>query len=376
MKKYLILLLLSCLGCLGVGIVSVHSEEQSEDVKVAIKKGLQFLANEQSREDGHWERFPGLYPITMTSLAGMALLMEGSTLKEGKYQKNIRWAVDYLISQAKADGRIFNVTETSEYMKGHGYALMFLACAYGEEDDPEQRQKLRVILTRGAQFIRDAQACRVSPRDGKTRIGGWGYVAAREGNNFDVASVPVMQMQALRAARDAGIKTSSEAIKEALAYLADATNADGGVIFSLQGGAGGAGQPSITAGVLMAGLSAGDYDSPTIRKRLQFVEKYYNPRGANGTGYDLYRHYYHAQALYILGDEGYARLMKGAAPKEAKNWSWYKKENLPKMVRSQGSDGRWDEWSSGSIYSTCINLAILQLENGALPLYQRYRTTN
>ena len=33
----------------------------------------------------------------MTALAGMALLMEGSTLREGKYSDNIRKAVDWLM---------------------------------------------------------------------------------------------------------------------------------------------------------------------------------------------------------------------------------------------------------------------------------------
>ena len=39
--------------------------------------------------DGHWEANGGQYPTTMTALAGMALLMEGSTIREGKYSQNI-----------------------------------------------------------------------------------------------------------------------------------------------------------------------------------------------------------------------------------------------------------------------------------------------
>ena len=47
--------------------------------------------------DGHWETKEGGYRTAMTSLAGMALLMEGSNLEAGKYSDNIHRAVDWLL---------------------------------------------------------------------------------------------------------------------------------------------------------------------------------------------------------------------------------------------------------------------------------------
>ena len=275
------------------------------------------------------------------------------------------------MSQAQPSGRLGNPHspgDVGDYMYTHGYALLFLSCAYGEEDDKERRKELREILTRAVQFTRDAQTKHVLPRDPKTKLGGWGYVSAKEGNNFDVCPVAVTQMQGLRAAQNAGIKTSKDALQVAQAYLVASTSTDGGVVFSLGQGAGGNGQWTVTSGALVGALSAGDKDPTRMRNWLRFVEKYYQPLDG---GYSAYAHYYYSQALYHLGDDGYAKLMKDVAPKDRKNWSWYKKENFPKFLKSQTKEGGWDIGNWGPIYSTSIILAILQLENSALPLYQR-----
>jgi hypothetical protein len=373
MKKFLGATLVGCLLLLGLNAIPVRSEEQSKEVKAAVNAGLKYLVDQQIKADGHWEAFGGQYPITMTAMAGMSMLMEGSTIREGKYRENIRKAVDYLMSRAQPNGQIGNPNtpgEAGRYMYGHGFALMFLSCVYGEEEEGDRRRKLSEILTKAAQFSRDAQTRRMSPRDGKTPVGGWGYVSAKEGNNFDEGSVTITQVQALRAARNAGIKVPTEAIKDAQAYLDVSTNAQGGVIYSLGGGGGGDGRPALTAAAISCGFSAGDYNSPLVHKWFKFAEQNIARGGGRG-GHDEYTHYYYAQALYILGDEGYAKLMKEVAPGDRKNWSWYKKENFPNILRSQGSDGKWDGGHAGPLFITSVNLTILQLENAALPLYQR-----
>ena len=54
--------------------------------------------------------------------------------------------------------------EAGRYMYGHGYALLFLSCVYGEEEEGERRRKLEDMLTRAAKFTRDAQTQRESTR--------------------------------------------------------------------------------------------------------------------------------------------------------------------------------------------------------------------
>src|SRR5437660_8646505 len=202
------------------------------EYRATIAKGLEWMARNQSK-DGHWEAFGGQYPVTMTALGGMSLLLEGSTIREGKYKDHIRRAVDWLMARAMPNGMLGNPNipgEAGRYMYGHGFAMLFLSCIYGEEEDGDRRRKLEEILTRAPKFTRDAQ----------TNRGGWGYVSAREGNNFDEGSVTITQVQGLRAARNAGIAVPPDAIKDAIKYLRDASNnPSGGVVYSLANGGGG-----------------------------------------------------------------------------------------------------------------------------------------
>jgi hypothetical protein len=305
----------------------------------------------------------------MTGLAGMALLCEGSTANQGKYAKNIRKARDFLMTQAQASGLISNPAEmnsAARYMYGHGFALLFLSCVYGEEKDMDQRRKLEDILVRACKFTRDAQTSR----------GGWGYMTARDGRDFDEGSVTVTQLQALRAARNAGIKVPPEAITEAVKYLEKSTGSDGGVSYSLANGGGGGGRPALTAAAICCGFSAGQYDSPLVKKWFGFCKSrvpWLNSAGR--MGHDEYTHYYYAQAIYALGDEGLTRLFPEDKGNDRLSWKRYRQETFDSLVKSQSDDGSWSghNWTAqfGKVYVTACYLTVLQLDNNALPIYQK-----
>jgi hypothetical protein len=83
-------------------------------------------------------------------------------------------------------------------------------------------------------------------------------------------------------------------------------------------------------------------------------------------------HYYYGQALYVLGDEGYAKLFpEDKNTKDHLNWSKYRKEMHKFLLGSQAGDGSWGGGYIGSHFATCIYLTILQLDLGTLPIYQR-----
>src|SRR5947209_10207783 len=114
----------------------------------------------------------------------MAFLCEGSTIREGKYRDNIKRAVNYLMDRTQSNGLIgnpANPAEAGRYMYGHGFGLLFLACVVGEEENAARREKLIQICEKAAKFTRDAQTSR----------GGWGYVSAKDGSNFDEGSVTI-----------------------------------------------------------------------------------------------------------------------------------------------------------------------------------------
>jgi hypothetical protein len=347
-----------------LGSSPARADELPAEYKQAVDRGLEWLAHQQSR-DGHWEAMGGQYPVSMTALGGMALLMEGSTIREGKYADRIRRTVDWLMVRSQPNGLIGNPNhpgEAGRYMYGHGFSLMFLSCVYGEEEDGDRRRRLEDILTRAVLFCGKAQ----------TNRGGWGYVSAADGNNFDEGSVTVTQLQALRAARNAGIVVPKEIIDKAHKYLEQCTNAQGGVIYSLGGGGGGDGRPALTAAALVCGFSAGDYSSQFIKKWLKFCgQNVPLSFGVNRFGHDEYTHYYYAQALYLLGDDGYAKLFPESRENERLTWNKYKKSTFETIKNSQASDGSWNGGHVGPVFITAVHLSILQLEKGCLPLYQK-----
>ena len=72
-------------------------------VRASVTRALDWLAREQKRQ-GYWEANQMQYRVAMTALAGNAMLCEGSTTMRGKYARNIRLAVDYLLDLAEPGG--------------------------------------------------------------------------------------------------------------------------------------------------------------------------------------------------------------------------------------------------------------------------------
>jgi hypothetical protein len=342
--------------------VPARADELPREYRECVNKGLEWMARNQ-HADGHWEAMGGQYPVTMTALGGMSLLMEGSTLKEGKYSDRLRKAVDWLMARSMPNGMLGNPNipgEAGRYMYGHGFALLFLSCVYGEEDDGDRRRKLEDILTRAVQFSGKAQTSR----------GGWGYISAADGSDFDEGSVTITQVQSVRAARNAGIVVPKEIIERAIKYLKDSTR-NGGVIYSLAGGGFGEGRPALTAAAISCGFSAGEYQSPLVKEWFKFCQTHI-PLGSGGRmGHDEYTHYYYAQSLYMLGDDGWAKLFPESKESDRLTWSKYRKATFDNLVRSQGADGSWSGGHVGPVFITAVYLTILQLDNATLPIYQR-----
>ena len=218
---------------------------------------------------------------------------------------------------------------------------------FGEEEDPQRREAIREVLTKAVEFSALAQTTR----------GGWGYVSAREGNDFDEGSTCVTQVQGLRACRNAGIPVPKEIIDRAKKYIEDCTTEDGGVLYSIkrQGGA----RPPITAAAIATLFNAGEYDGPEVTKMMEYCEENVWP-GGNGMrsafGHFHYAHYYYSQVMYRLGDE---------------KWNPYFRFIKDELLPRQAPNGSWKDGNIGPVYTTAINATILQMANGYLPIYQR-----
>ncbi len=311
--------------------------------KLAAIKGLEWLATEQHRQ-GYWEANGGQYRVAMTALAGNAMLCEGSTTTRGKFAKNISLAVDYLIECSQPNGLI-GFKNDYHYTYGHGFSMLFLSQVFGEEEDAQRREKLKDVLTRAVQFCGEAQ----------TPDGGWGYVSAKDGNNFDEGSTCVTQLQGLRACRNAGIPVPKEVVDNGIEYIRKCTGPDGGVQYSIRGGGS---RAPITAAAIACMFSSGEYENDLVKKFLAYCDKNIRSAKSNSEffGHWHYAHFYYSQVMYRLGD---------------KDWSSYSRDLYREILRQQSANGSWKEGHIGPVYVTAINATILQMDNGFLPIYQR-----
>ncbi len=346
-----------------------------------VDAGLNWLAKQQQR-DGHWD-VGGSYPIPMTALSGMAFLAEGSTMIQGKYSKQIEMAVEFLLSRYNKKtgliGRVDDQREMNQYMYGHGFSTMFLALVYGEEPDHGRRKEIEKVLEGAVKFIGKAQSS----------LGGWWYTSAKDAGDADEGSVTITQLQALRAAKNAGIPVPKEVIDKAGEYLRKSTiitsrNAanplaeEAGVIYSLRQGTSGA-RPPLTAAGICCMFSSGEYSNELAIKWINYAQRHINvdKTGRDSFGHWEYTHFYWAQVLYVLGEDRHAKMRPDLAEKEkggAKallKWSRYRETVFDYLASKQAADGSWNSGSLGAVYSTSLHLIILQLDKANLPIFQR-----
>jgi hypothetical protein len=163
-----------------------------------------------------------------------------------------------------------------------------------------------------------------------------------------------------------------EAIKDGIQYLRAGTNEVGGVRYS-QTQLGDEGRPVLTAAAIVCGFSAGEYNSPLVKQWFRFCRS--KVRDVYGVGlrqgHDEYTYYYYyAQAIYMLGEDGWAKLFPDDKDKPL-TWSGFRKASFDELLRSQTADGNWTGHRIGTVYTTPLHLCILQLDKAVLPIYQR-----
>lgn len=341
--KLVLLSAVLCLSLLVTGNPVEAARRKDPKISEASRRALGYLAREQ-RPQGYWEANHSQYRVAMTALAGNALLCEGSTTTRGKYSRQITMAVDYLTKMSRKNGLI-GYQNDYHYMYGHGFSMLFLSQVFGEEEDEQQREQLKIVLTNAVDFCGKAQ----------TKSGGWGYVSAKDGNDFDEGSTCITQVQGLRACRNAGIPVPKEIIDKAITYIRKCTTPEGGVQYSIRGGGA---RPPITAAALACLFNSGEYDTEYTKKMLEFCKKNLSVTGgaSRSFGHWHYAHYYYAQVMYRLGGADWEKYFGGLSKA---------------ILRRQSRDGSWNEGHVGSVYTTAINATILQLDNGYLPIYQR-----
>ncbi|MFQ5504044.1 MAG: prenyltransferase/squalene oxidase repeat-containing protein, partial [Planctomycetota bacterium] len=304
------------------------------EIDSAIKKGLAYLVRSQDRS-GAWRSAgrSGSYPCAMTSLAGVAIAMSGSSTTRGPYSPTLRNAVTFLAARSGPRGLITVMQEEARPMYGHGFGTMFLAQIYGMEEDPTAQKRLHRVLTNAIKLIARSQSA----------AGGW-LSAPDDGG--DEGSVTVTQVQGLRSCRNAGIAVPKATIDNAMRYLDLSMRPDGGIAYRARQF--GSSRPPITAAAVVCWYNAGWYDYPNAGKALRYCKANILPGGSRSgvSGHYYYAHLYFAQAMYLSG---------------AQHWDDYFPKMREYFVDQQNDDGSWTGDSVGPVYGTAVALIILQL---------------
>ncbi|MBL9079268.1 MAG: terpene cyclase/mutase family protein [Planctomycetes bacterium] len=327
----------------GSSAQEVYPPGVTTEIHAAIQRGLEWLSRNQGN-DGSWRNAGGYgsYPAAMTGLAGMAFIAGGSTPTRGKYWREVRQSVDFLLRNADPTNGVISVPqEEGRSMYGHGFATLYLASVFGMEEDLRKQEKLKRVLDKAVALIAQAQSS----------AGGWIYTPD---SNSDEGSVTVTQVQALRACRMAGIVVDKKCVDRAVQYIKRCQNADGSIRYSL--GSGGGGRPAITAAGVAVLYNAGVYDDqPFVDQAVQYCKKHIQVTVDN-TGHHYYTHLYWAQALYQRGGD---------------DWGAYYRKMADWLLKQQRKDGSWDGDGVGTVYGTAIALVVLQLPYALAPIYQR-----
>lgn len=309
----------------------------------AIDDGLAWLARSQTA-DGSWRSDgadAGGYPVAMTSLAAMAFVASGSTPTRGRFWRQVRSAVEFLLRCAERENGLIHTPDDPVPMFGHGFATLLLASVYGMEEDLHQQRRLKRALDRAVAVTAAAQST----------AGGWIY---RPDQNDDEGSVTITQLQALRAARMAGIVVDRRVVDRAVSYVRRCQNEDGGVRYKLRGGP--SSRPAITAAGVAVFYNAGIYDDAEfVDAAFRYCDRALAVR-TDTTGHHYYAHLYWSQARYQRGGSQWSDYFTAMA-------SWLREQQRP--------DGSWLGDSVGPVYGTAIALLILQLPYALVPIYQR-----
>lgn len=327
----------------GISLAGLVSADDLDRWKETTDKGLAFLATQQGRSGG-WAH--QTYITAVSALAGTALICSGSTTTQGPYAKEIRGCVDFLISKARRNGLIGDPKRDNRYTYGHGFSMLFLSQVLGEEEDIDRRQELIEVLNGAIKFSVNAQ----------TKAGGWGYVSAKE-DDFDEGSTTITQVQGLRGCRNAGLVVPKESIEKAKQYIYKCQNKDGGISYN-SSSAMGASRPAITAAALAALYNAGDYDSKYVPKMWKYAKQNLHSMTNDKMlfGHWHYTYLYYAQVVYRQGPD---------------IWDPFRNKISQRIAKLQRRDGRWKETNVSDVYGTAINLIILQMDYGYLPIFQR-----
>lgn len=303
-----------------------HQPRLDERTKQSIDRALRYLKAQQNG-DGSWGN------TAITSFALLAFMANGNVPNQGLYGPEVAKGIRYLMACTRDDGYLVGPRGGNMYC--HGMATLALSQAYGMSGDEEVKKVLKkaidlIVRTQNAE-------------------GGWRYDPAPTGADI---SVTIMQVMALRGAKDSGLQVSDEVMRRALSYINRCRDASSGG-YRYQPYSSGPGYARTAAGVCVLQL-CGQYEAKEINAAVEYLKRVGDDRQ-----HYWYGHYYAAHALHQVG---------------GKTWEDYYKRMRDTLLSKQRPGGEWYdrmEQQYGPVYQTAIAVLILSVPTHYLPIYQR-----
>lgn len=350
------------------------------DSVAAVERALAWLA-EQQNPDGSWTGHIGFklnqnYEIAaeskphvgVTALAGLAFLSSGHLPHRGEYGETISRATDWLLSSVNTVGYI---TRNGSRMYSNAFATLFLAEVYGMTDRHDVRGRLQLAVD----HIVSSQ----------NEYGSWRYEPLAAESDM---SITVCQLNALRAARNVGIRVPRSTIDRAKDYIASSYVDQAGNYgmypddyyrlgkgsFKYQATRNTRSSFALTAAGLAALHNAGvdglhfswarpngRVEDVDLQWSISFLRENIDKISVGSPYFQhyfyWYGHYYACQALYVIGGEA---------------WRWYYPIVREELLASQRPDGSFAcRAGPGESFSTAVAAIILSLPYGYLPIFQR-----
>ncbi len=313
-----------------------------EKTEAVIKGALRWLASKQL-PNGAWGSSgeEQRYAIAMTGFALMAFQAGGHLPGEGEHGKNVTLGMQYLLDQISPEGLIGS-RNSGQYMYSHGISAIALGELYGQTRSPAMRPKLEKMI----RIIIGSQNAE----------GGWRYRPVPA--DADI-SVTVLQVVALRAAKNGGIDVPQKTIDAAVKYVKACQHAASGG-FAYQPGR----DPGFarTAAAIYSLQVCGLYDDPMVRDGSEYLVK----NNAKNDQWFTYGNFYAAPAQYMIGGEVWEKwyaqlrevLLRNATAMPGGLYYWE-----PKLDAGMGG--------VGPTYSTAVYAMMLAMPYHYIPLYQR-----
>jgi len=307
--------------------------QMDEPTKKATAKALEWLVSQQ-HPDGSWG--DGKYPhnTAVTAFVLLSFMAQGHLPGQGLYGPEVAKGARFLVSSARGDGYLVGSRGGNMYC--HGMAALALGELWGMTGDLE----IKPALEKAVELIVRSQA----------KEGGWRYEPNHSGADI---SVTIMQVMALRAAKNGGLHVPDNTLKRAIEYINRCYDEKSGG-YTYQPGNRDPGVARTAAGICVLQLS-GQYDAKEIARAVEYMEK-----AKEEQRHFWYGLYYAAHAMHQVGgkkwEDWYAKTRDRLLPKQSPAGSW---------AGGLGSDD-----GVGPAYQTAIAVIVLSVPMNYLPIFQ------